>query len=48
MELKELEDWLGNTELEGGFQEISMPEETHQHELQLVEAGVEPAQEKLT
>jgi hypothetical protein len=48
MELKALEDWLGIPKLEGGCQEIAMPEETNQHELQLVEAGVEPEQEKLT
>jgi hypothetical protein len=47
LELKALEDWLGNPEPEGGCQEIAMPEEIHQHELQLVEAGTEPV-EKMT
>jgi hypothetical protein len=34
LELKELEDWLGNIEPEGGYQGISMPGEIHQHESQ--------------
>jgi hypothetical protein len=45
MELKALEDWLDSLEPEGGCQEIAMPEETYQHELQLEEAGIEPARE---
>jgi hypothetical protein len=45
MELKALEDWLDSLEPEGGYHEIAMPEETHQHELQLEEAGIEPAEE---
>ena len=45
MELKELEDWLDSLEPEGGFHEIAMLEETHQHELQLEEVGIELAKE---
>jgi hypothetical protein len=45
MELKALEDWLDNLEPEGGCHEISMPKDTYQHELQLEEAGIEPAEE---
>jgi hypothetical protein len=45
MELKALEDWLDSPEPEGGFHKIAMPEETHQHELQLEEAGMEPVEE---
>jgi hypothetical protein len=40
LELKALEDWLGNPEPEGGYQEIAMPEEIHQHESQLEEDGM--------
>jgi hypothetical protein len=43
LELRELEDWLDNPEPEGVCQEISMPEDTHQHKEWLVEAGTEPA-----
>jgi hypothetical protein len=32
LELKELEDWLDGPELGGGFHNIAMLEETHQHE----------------
>jgi hypothetical protein len=39
LESKEMEDWLGNPKPEGGCREIAMPEETHQHEFHLVEAG---------
>jgi len=45
MDLKMLEDWLDNPKLEGGYQEISMPGETCQHELQLEEDGIEPTEE---
>jgi hypothetical protein len=45
LELRELEDWLDSPEPEGGCQEIAMPEETHQHKEQLVEVGMEPAEE---
>jgi hypothetical protein len=45
LELKALEDWLDSPEPEGGFHKIAMPEETHQHEEQLVEAGMGPAEE---
>jgi hypothetical protein len=45
MKLKALEDWLDILEPEGGFQEISMLEETYQHELQLEEAGIKPVGE---
>jgi hypothetical protein len=48
MELKALEDWLGNPEPEGGFQEIAMPEETYQHEEKWKEVGFEPTQAELT
>jgi len=45
MELKVLEDWLDNIELEGGYHEIVMPKETYHHELQLEKDGMEPAEE---
>ena len=45
MELKMLEDWLDNPEPEGGCHEIAMLGKTCQHELQLEEAGMEPAKE---
>ena len=32
LELKSLEDWLGNLEPEGGCKDIDMLEETYQHE----------------
>ena len=38
MELKMLEDWLDNPELEDGFQGISKVEETCQHREQMEEA----------
>jgi hypothetical protein len=40
MELKMLEDWLSSLEPEGGYNEISIPEDTFQHELQLEEFGM--------
>jgi hypothetical protein len=40
LELKALEDWLGNPEPEGGCRGIAMPEEIHQHKSQLEEAGM--------
>jgi hypothetical protein len=45
MDLKALEDWLDSPEPEGGCHKIAMLEETHQHELQLEEAGMEPTEE---
>jgi len=45
MELKALEDWLDSPEPEGGYHKIAMPEETHQHKLQLEEAGMGPTEE---
>jgi hypothetical protein len=45
LELRALEDWLDNPELEGGFQKIAMPKEIHRHEFQLVEYGTELAEE---
>jgi hypothetical protein len=48
MELKALEDWFDSPKPEGGFHSIAMPGKTHQHELQLEEAGAKPIQEKLT
>jgi hypothetical protein len=47
LDLRELEDWLDSPGLEGGFQEIAMPEETHQHEEKLVEDGMEPVEEMI-
>ena len=45
MELNMLEDWLNSPEPEGGCHNIAMPEETSQHNLQLVEVGMGPAEE---
>jgi hypothetical protein len=45
MNLKSLEDWLDNLELEGGCHEIAMEKETYQHELQLEKDGKEPVEE---
>jgi hypothetical protein len=40
LELKALEDWLGNPEPKGGCQEIPMLEEIEQHKSPLEEAGM--------
>ena len=45
MDFKALEDWLYRPKPKGGCQQIAMPKETHQHELQLEEAGIEPTEE---
>jgi hypothetical protein len=45
MELKALEGCLNNPKPEGGCQEIAMPEETHQHDLQLGETRIELVEE---
>jgi hypothetical protein len=45
IELKALEDWLDSPEPECGCHKIAMLEETHQHKLQLEEAGMEPVEE---
>jgi hypothetical protein len=45
LELKVLEDWLDHLKPEGGYHKIAMPEETHQHKLQLEEAGMGPVEE---
>jgi hypothetical protein len=42
-----LEDWLDNSELEEGYQEIVFLEETCQHVDQLEEVGAEPVQEEM-